>query len=101
MIDKYIGILFNLKKKKEIPPYVTTRINLEDFVLLLSHLVISGKNAGVGFHFLFQGIFLTQGLKLHLLRRLHWQADSLPPSHLRIPRRHHVKEVRQRKTNTV
>ena len=37
-----------------------------------------GKNAGVGCHFLLQGIFLTQGLNLHLL---HWQADYLPPSH--------------------
>ena len=97
----YILECYSAIKRKEILSFVTTRINLEDFVLLLSHLVISGKNSGVGFHFLFQGIFLTQGLKLHLLRRLHWQADSLPPSHLRIPRRHHVKEVRQRKTNTV
>ena len=32
-----------------------------------------------GFHFLLQGIFLTQGSKLHLL---HWQVDSLPLSHL-------------------
>ena len=30
-------------------------------------------------HFLLQGIFLTQGLNPHLL---HWQADSLPLSHL-------------------
>ena len=37
-----------------------------------------GKNMGVGCHFLLQGIFLTQGLNLHLL---HWQADSLPLSH--------------------
>ena len=29
-----------------------------------------GKNTGVGCHFLLQGIFLTEGLKLHLL---HWQ----------------------------
>ena len=36
------------------------------------------KNTGVGCHFLFQGIFLTQGLNLWLLD---WQADSLPPSH--------------------
>ena len=28
-------------------------------------------------HFLFQGVFLTQGLNPHLL---HWQADSLPPA---------------------
>ena len=32
--------------------------------------------------FLLQGIFLTQGLNLHLL---HWQADSLPLSHLESP----------------
>ena len=41
-----------------------------------------GKNIGVGCHFLFQGIFLTQGSHLHLLHVLHWQADSLPLSHL-------------------
>ena len=33
-----------------------------------------GKNTGVDCHFLLQGIFLTQGLNLHLL---HLQADSL------------------------
>jgi len=33
-------------------------------------------------HFLFQGIFLTQGSNLCLLHRLHWQPDSLPLSHL-------------------
>ena len=33
------------------------------------------KNTGVGFHLVLQGIFLTQGLNLHLL---HWQVDSLP-----------------------
>ena len=41
-----------------------------------------GKNTGVGYHFLFQGIFLTQGLNLHLL---YWQVDSLPLNHLGIP----------------
>ena len=35
-----------------------------------------GKNKGLGCHFLLQGIFLTQGSKLHLL---HWQVGSLPP----------------------
>ena len=35
----------------------------------------SGKNTGVGCHFLHQGIFQTQGLNLYLLR---WQVDSLP-----------------------
>ena len=44
-----------------------------------------GKNTGVGCRSLLQGIFLTQGLNLHLLRLLHWYADSLPLSHLRSP----------------
>ena len=38
-----------------------------------------GKNTGMGCHALLQGIFLTQGLKPCLL---HWQAGSLPLSHL-------------------
>ena len=33
---------------------------------------------GVGCHALLQGIFLTQGSNLCLLRLLHWQVDSLP-----------------------
>ena len=37
-----------------------------------------GKSTGVGCHFLFQGIFLTQGLNLCLLL---WQANSLLLSH--------------------
>ena len=36
------------------------------------------KNTAVGCHALLQGIVPTQGLKPHLLRLLHWQADSLP-----------------------
>ena len=32
----------------------------------------------MGYHFLLQGIFLTQGLNPRLLRLLHWQAGSLP-----------------------
>ena len=35
------------------------------------------KNTGEGCHSLLQGIFLTQGLNLHLLCLLHWQVDSL------------------------
>ena len=38
----------------------------------------SGKNTGVGCHFLLQRIFPTQGLKLQLLHILQWQKDSLP-----------------------
>ena len=41
-----------------------------------------GKNTGVWCHFLLQRIFVTQGLNPHLLCLLHWQADSLPLSHL-------------------
>ena len=41
-----------------------------------------GKNTGVGFHFLLQGISPTQGSNPSLL---HWQADSLPLSHLGSP----------------
>ena len=45
--------------------------------MLLCPWDISGKNTGVGCHFLFQGIFPTQGSNPHLLR---WQAGSLPLS---------------------
>ena len=38
----------------------------------------SRQNTGVSCYFLLQGIFLTQGLKLHLQHLPHWQADSLP-----------------------
>ena len=41
-----------------------------------------GKNTRVGYHFLLQGIFLTQGLNLRLLCLLSRQADSLPLCHL-------------------
>ena len=44
-----------------------------------------GKNTGMGYYFLLQGILLTQGLNLWLL---HWQAYSLPLHHLGSPREH-------------
>ena len=40
-----------------------------------------GKNTGAGYHFLLQGIFLTQGSNPRLLHLLHWQVDSLLLSH--------------------
>ena len=46
----------------------------------------SGKNTEMGCHFLLQGIFLTQGLNPCRLGLLHWQADSLPLSHLGSPK---------------
>ena len=45
----------------------------------------SSKNTQVRCHFLLQGIFLTQGLNLCLLRLLHGQVYSLPLSHLGSP----------------
>jgi len=44
-----------------------------------------GKSTGVGFHALFQGIFLTQGSNLTLLLLPQWQADSLSQSHMGNP----------------
>ena len=44
-----------------------------------------GKNIEVSCHALLQGIFPTQGWKLHFL---HWQAVSLPLSHLGRPKCH-------------
>ena len=38
----------------------------------------SGKNTGVGCHFLLWGIIMTQESNLCLLHLLYWQADSLP-----------------------
>ena len=43
---------------------------------------ISQDRVGMGWHFLLQGIFLTQGSNLCLL---HWQTDSLPLGHLGSP----------------
>ena len=37
-----------------------------------------GKNTGVGYHALLQGISPTQGWNPCLLHILHWQSDSLP-----------------------
>ena len=48
------------------------------------------KNMGVGCHFLLQGIIPTQESNLCLLRLLRRKADSLPPSHLGIPKGIHM-----------
>ena len=60
--------------------YVLSRVQLCDPRLFCSW-DFPCRNTGVGYHFLLQGSFPSQGLKLHLL---HWQADSLPLSHLGI-----------------
>ena len=56
------------------------------------------KNTGVGYHFLLQGIFPTQGLNPGPLRCLPWQVGSLPLSHLGIPLIHqvHLKSPQER-----
>ena len=46
------------------------------------HGIFPGKNIRVGYHFLLEGVFLTQGSNPHLL---HWQVYSLPLSHQRSP----------------
>ena len=45
-----------------------------------------GKNTGVGCHALLQCIFPTQRLNPRLLSLLFWQADSIPQSHLGMPK---------------
>ena len=49
-----------------------------------------GKNTGVGCHILLQGIFLTQGLNLHLLCLLHWQENFFMLHQLESPPQCHV-----------
>ena len=51
-----------------------------------------GKNTKVGCHFLLQGIFPTQGSNSRLL---HWQADSLPLSHLGSPFAYYLRSNKQ------
>ena len=47
---------------------------------------VPGKNTGVGYYFLLQGIFLTQGLNRYLLYFLHWQwfYTTVPHIHIRM-----------------
>ena len=49
------------------------------------HGIFPGKTAGVGCHLFLQGIFPTQRLNPCLLPLLHWQADTLPLSHVGSP----------------
>ena len=44
-----------------------------------------GKSIEMGCHSFLREIFLDQGSNPHLLCLLHWQADSLPLSHLGNP----------------
>ena len=49
------------------------------------HGIFPGRNTGVSYHFLLQGIFPIHGSNPHLLCLPHWQADSLPLHRLRSP----------------
>ena len=54
-------------------------------IRLLCSWNLPGKNTGVHCQFLLQEIFPAQGSNPPLMRLLHWQADSLPLSHLERP----------------
>ena len=57
------------------------------------HGIFSGTNAGVGCHFLLQGIFPTQGSNPHLLGLLCWQVHFLstgPPEPWAKPNSQHL-----------
>ena len=56
-----------------------------------------GKNTGMGCYALLQRIFLTQGLKPHLLCLLHWQVGSLP---LVTPGKHPSHHPTERENNS-
>ena len=45
----------------------------------------SGKNIGVGCHFLLQGIFPTQGSNPYLVCLLHWQVGFYQLNHWEVP----------------
>ena len=47
-------------------------------IMITSSMEFSRQEYRVGCYFLLQGIFLTQGLNLHLLGLLHRQTESLP-----------------------
>ena len=49
---------------------------------LLQRSDFPGKNTGVSCHFLFLGLFPTQGSNPGFLQFLIWQVDSLPLNHL-------------------
>ena len=82
----------NLKKNIYIYIYITKITLLYTLIYHYKSTIIQLKieavirttlqNAGMGCHFLLQGIFQTQGSNLYLL---HWQDDSLPLSYLGSP----------------
>ena len=53
-----------------------------------------GRKTGIGWHFLLQGIFLTQGSNPHLLYLLHWQVRLFTTSATSV----HAKSLQSRPT---
>ena len=80
--------LLNLEDKVKmlVPQSCLTLCNPMDYSLPGCSVpgLFPGNNTGMGCHFLLQGIFLTQGSKVHFLLCLHCQVDSLPLRYLGI-----------------
>ena len=56
-------------------------------------------NIGTECHFLFQGIFTTQGSNLHLLGLLHWQVDSTTSAIRKAPLIKYTSTLKRKKTS--
>ena len=95
--EKFLNVL--IKKWQSMESYCRLAAQLYPTLLrphglqptrLLCPWDFPGQNTGVGFCFLPQRIFPTQGSNLCLL---HWQADSLPLSYLRSPWKFYLKKT--------
>ena len=73
MYINFVILLFSCYVRSLVTPWT---------VAYQAPLDFPGKNTGVSWHFLPQGIFPTQGSNPCLL---HWQAKSLPLSHQASP----------------
>ena len=75
----YVNVSFSERS------YTHTHTHTHIYIGLFCPWDFPGENTGVGCHFLQQGLFLIQWLNPCPLHLLHWQADSLPLSHLDNP----------------
>ena len=69
----WVAISFSSMCAKLLHLYLTLQRYRPQAARLLCPWVSPGKNTGVGFHFLLQGIFLTQGSNSHLLCLLNFR----------------------------
>ena len=79
-IQRHVSVTITL-----LPTPTHRALCLLSHVKLLRPVDCSPPGSGVGCHFLFQGIFPTQGSNPCLLHVLHWQEDSLPLRHSGTP----------------